>query len=104
MLADITQVLPGQIFTERSGDHAFLFQFFLRNIGPGHHVKDQLLHINDRRNEVCSMDHLIDPGVHTEKCADTVGDQIDTVIFSIQLCDRLPDFLPGFPWRRGLII
>ena len=53
MLADITQVLPGQIFTERSGDHSFLFQFFLRNIGPGHHVKDQLLHINDRRNEVC---------------------------------------------------
>ena len=65
---------------------------------------DQLLHINYGRNEVCTADHRIDPGIHAEKRADTVGDQGDVLKFSFQLCYRLPDFLPGFPWRKGLII
>ena len=75
MLTDITQVLPGQIFTERSMDHAFLFQFLLRYISLGHHVKDQLLHINNRRDKVCALYHRIDPGIHAEESTDTVGNQ-----------------------------
>ena len=86
VLTYITQVLPGQIFAERSGDHSFLFQFLLRYIGPGHPVKDQLLHIYDRGYEECAANHRIDPGIHAEKRTDTVGDQGDAFISVLQLC------------------
>jgi hypothetical protein len=84
--------------------HAFGFQFLLRNSCPLHHIGDELLHIHNGRDEKRLLNHCVNPGIHTEECADAVGNQDDVLVICFQFSYRSADFSPGFPRRKGLII
>ena len=75
VVSNITEILPGQVLAECRVYHAFGFQFLFRDACPMHHVGDQLLHIDDGRNEICLLYHAVYPGVHAEIRADAVRDQ-----------------------------
>lgn len=56
MIPHVAKPVPGECFAEADGDFFSGAELVLRDVRPRHHVRDQLFHVHDGRNEQRAVD------------------------------------------------